>query len=322
MGAALEEVHGNAGPVAVDDSAAVQYVRQHLTEHELQQTDDESIHRFLRATNGHQAQAVKRLQATLHWRERHRPETVVCTACAATPRSHYMHLIGHDKQRRPIIYSCHAMATCRSVEANKAHMIQTFEMAVRCMPPGVDQWVWVCDFHGFGTRDINPRLAKLFLDMSADHYPERLAKFYLVDAPKLFNVLWKAIYSLIDEKTTKKINFLPFDVTNPKSVLRDTFLSHCDEQTTEWLLREMVQNRDKKVMAQKVYNMADIYSEIVVASKSQLKGGDAAVLIASSTNVTPAGDVAGAHDVRGSPSIIEHYMRRPSLLLPQATAVV
>ena len=35
------------------------------------------------------------------------------------------------------------------------------------MPPGVSQWVWVCDFHGFGMQDINPKLAKSFLDISA-----------------------------------------------------------------------------------------------------------------------------------------------------------
>jgi len=40
------------------------------------------------------------------------------------------------------------------------------------MPPGVQQWVWVCDFHGFGMADINPKLAKAFLDISAEHYPE------------------------------------------------------------------------------------------------------------------------------------------------------
>lgn len=40
------------------------------------------------------------------------------------------------------------------------------------MPPGVEQWVWVCDFHGFGMADINPKLAKAFLDISAEHYPE------------------------------------------------------------------------------------------------------------------------------------------------------
>lgn len=33
--------------------------------------------------------------------------------------------------------------------------------AIKCMPPGVEQWIWVCDFKGFGMADVNPKLAKV-----------------------------------------------------------------------------------------------------------------------------------------------------------------
>jgi hypothetical protein len=39
----------------------------------------------------HFVQSIKRLGATLKWRREVRPETVVCTACAREPQSHYMH---------------------------------------------------------------------------------------------------------------------------------------------------------------------------------------------------------------------------------------
>ena len=51
------------------------------------------------------------------------------------------------------------------------------------MPEGVGQWVWVSDFKGFGMSDCDPRLAKVFLDLSAAHYPERLGLFLVIDAP-------------------------------------------------------------------------------------------------------------------------------------------
>lgn len=51
------------------------------------------------------------------------------------------------------------------------------------MPAGVGQWVWVSDFKGFGLSDCDPRLAKVFLDLSAAHYPERLGLFLVIDAP-------------------------------------------------------------------------------------------------------------------------------------------
>lgn len=81
--------------------------------------------------------------------------------------------------------------------------------AAKCMQPGIEQWVWVMDFHGFGMSDINVKLARAFLDMSADHYPERLGKFILVDAPTLFDYLWKAIQPWVDPKTRTKISMVP-----------------------------------------------------------------------------------------------------------------
>ena len=54
---------------------------------------------------------------------------------------------------------------------------------IQAMPAGVGQWVWVSDFKGFGLSDCDPRLAKVFLDLSAAHYPERLGLFLVIDAP-------------------------------------------------------------------------------------------------------------------------------------------
>ncbi len=52
--------------------------------------------------------------------------------------------------------------------------------AIRMMPPGTEDWVWCMDLVGFGMRDCDPRLGKIFLDVSARHYPERLGTFLLV----------------------------------------------------------------------------------------------------------------------------------------------
>ena len=41
--------------------------------------------------------------------------------------------------------------------------------------------------------DVNTRLARLFLEVSGDHYPERLGYFLVVDAPRMFDLLWHAI---------------------------------------------------------------------------------------------------------------------------------
>jgi hypothetical protein len=78
---------------------------------------------------------VKRLHATLAWRAEEKPDEMFCRACVATPGSHYMHVIGHDVEQRPIIYSCLAMASNRDVAANREHMITCFEE----VGPAVDE---------------------------------------------------------------------------------------------------------------------------------------------------------------------------------------
>ena len=74
-----------------------------------------------------------------------------------------------------VIYSCFAAAHDRNILNNRNHMIAGFEQCIRAMPQHVEQWVWVSDFQGFGLSDCDPRLAKIFLDISAWHYPERCA---------------------------------------------------------------------------------------------------------------------------------------------------
>ena len=77
------------------------------------------------------------------------------------------------------------------------------------MPPGVEQWVWLSDFHGFGFKDTDPRLARIFLEVSAKHYPERLGLFYCIDAPGMFSMLWKCLQGMVDPVTRAKIRMLP-----------------------------------------------------------------------------------------------------------------
>jgi CRAL/TRIO domain len=117
--------------------------------------------------------------------------------------------VGHDDLGRPVIYSCLRNASNRSTEDNRLHMLATFEQvigrlcdccatmikrmrqhrfcriptdsgasvqAIRMMPEGVSQWVWASDFHGFGYKDLDPRMARIFLHVSAEHYPERLVR--------------------------------------------------------------------------------------------------------------------------------------------------
>mmetsp|Transcript_26261 Transcript_26261/g.78003 ORF Transcript_26261/g.78003 Transcript_26261/m.78003 type:complete len:376 (-) Transcript_26261:341-1468(-) len=305
--------------------------------------DDAMLKRFVRATDGNLPLSIKRLNATCDWRAQAKPESVVCAACAKNSRSHYMHVVGHDLLGRPIIYSCLALAENKVYEDNRDHMIQTFETAIKCMPPGVEQWVWVCDFEGFGMSDaLNVKIAKAFLDISAAHYPERLGQFVLLDAPPLFSMLWKAIQSFVDPKTHKKIRFVPYDANSKKAaepgggqfarLLAESF----DETTQAWLAREVAENRDKRVAKTKHYHVGNIHR---AASAGQLQGlckqlssnvVEVRQNIANSREGTSGhgperyshsrseDGTASGHDARGTCTLLQMYQDQPAILEPQA----
>ncbi len=58
-----------------------------------QLTDRNEVARYVRATGGSKADALRRLRDTFAWRCRERPETLSCTACAQDPQSHFMHVV-------------------------------------------------------------------------------------------------------------------------------------------------------------------------------------------------------------------------------------
>lgn len=79
----------------------------------------------------------------------------MCRVCLKQDGAHYLQVVGHDRWRRPILYSCLALPMNRQVEDNRRHMIATFEqvwlpylglaMPCRMQAP-------VCCFHTPGHR--------------------------------------------------------------------------------------------------------------------------------------------------------------------------
>lgn len=300
-------------PLRPVPQAHLDEVRAQLSEEENAECDDATVARYVRATGGTDLKlAAKRLRDTLEWRRREAPERMECTACAANPKSHYMHVIGHDMAARPVIYSCLELATNRDVQDNRRHMLSTFEQAIRLMPPGVESWCWVLDFHGFGVRDCDPRLAKIFLTETAAHYPERLGQFFVISAPRLFNGLWKAISGFIDPVTKQKIHFCQFSRKGGNEKVQALLLRHFDPETATWLMNEMAENREKALALSKAYS----YQDLAALAHGP---GDASVALAAERRRTSGG--ATGHDHLGTPRMLSSLGGKPELLLPHLQAL-
>lgn len=235
------DMEGDAEGELSSKGLAAQRVRQYLSEDENVRATDEMVERYIRAVGGRDARkAAKRLKLTLEWYQHENIDSLMCPACPNVKSSHYMHCVCFDRFDRPTIYSCLELATNKDIEDNRKHMVATFETAVLLMGENVSQWNWILDFHGFGIRDCDPRLAKIFLNLAAEHYPERLGHFFVVDAPTLFSSLFKTIRPLIDPKTAKKILFLKL---KDEAAIHKHMGKYYEADVLDWLVAEMRDNR-------------------------------------------------------------------------------
>ncbi|OLQ09444.1 Random slug protein 5 [Symbiodinium microadriaticum] len=143
--------------------------------------DDACVKRYLRACNGDVQSAAGALAATLKWRQQTRPAEVECSACAQSPHSHNMRMVGTDASGRPVLYTSYNQALNRADPAkNMEHLTRTLEDASAALASRAargeglaESWVLVCDFHGYSWFvDTDPRAA-LFAARLLAHYPER-----------------------------------------------------------------------------------------------------------------------------------------------------
>ena len=193
-----------------------------------------------------------------------------CFACQKEKCSHYLHLIGVDKKRRPVAYSAFSRAKSKKLDENRAHVIATMTDAEKliafmrrhsmyphfatCEEP--DPWklgrhherlVWAVDFHGFGVRDMSINTSIMFLEVMSKHFPERVGKILLLSAPGLFSGLWKVIQRVVDPVTYEKIEFIPAskDRADHGACKREHLQAAFGDELGNWVYREMLDVRQR-----------------------------------------------------------------------------
>jgi hypothetical protein len=253
--------------------------------------DRSTAERFLRADKGDLGKATKRLRTTLKWRATYRPDlNARCPKCFGRDlRSHYMQQVGFDVNGRALVYSDIGLAMDSKASSNVEHCVQVLELMEKFLPAyPYDQYIWVCDFHKFSAGNMNPSVAYKCLSLFARSYPERLEMMIFVEAPKMFNSLYKMLTSFVDPVTVQKLRF----VKGPEGKgggadLRTVCAEHFDDETTKWLITEMRMHR----------NMWPV----VKANKSWLGS-----MIRGNGKLAHAAHVAefANHDNRGTPEFI------------------
>lgn len=212
-------------PIARDASAAVGDLRQLLAAEPLLASssalsawaDDECLLRYLRARDADAASAATSLRHTLAWRKaRAMPWLPARTApvWAALRREaetgKMFVLPRRSRDGRAVVVMRPGLENTSDPQGQMTFLAYTLERAAAVAADGGGdaKFIIICDYAaGQFSLKNSPSIStsKTTLSMLQDHYPERLGKALLFDAPAFFYAVFRAIKPFIDPVTSEKI---------------------------------------------------------------------------------------------------------------------
>lgn len=172
--------------------------------------------RYLRAHSYNPTRAAEALSRTLTWRHTYSPHTLSPDSLASEARQGNNYVNGFDKKGRPIVY-LKKRGMVHDPHKNVQLLVLVVEQAIKLMPPGVEQLVILMDMSEYTWANRPPSsVTKETLHILTAHYPERLGKCFMVNAPWIFGALWKVVSPFLDSVTKDKIRFVSCDAQTDK----------------------------------------------------------------------------------------------------------
>lgn len=193
--------------------------------------DEACCLRYLRARDFDLKKATKMLLETLRWRKSFGVSTLAVDKFrtiekeCATGKTFVMPTV--DREGRAIVVMRNRHENTFDHDGNVAHLVYQMERAVKAAnatDKKQDMWNLIIDFEGYSLRNAPPmKTSRATLGAMQDHYPERLHRAFLVDAPWIFNAFFKMISPFIDPKTKEKIVFVKGTPAQRAKVLEEHF---------------------------------------------------------------------------------------------------
>eukprot|EP00882_Tetradesmus_deserticola_P008651 GHRQ01009121.1.p1 GENE.GHRQ01009121.1~~GHRQ01009121.1.p1 ORF type:complete len:302 (+),score=129.81 GHRQ01009121.1:331-1236(+) len=175
--------------------------------------DEGCLKRYLRARNMDVTKACAMLKTTLEWRKTNKIDDMTIEEFASSRymRDGWVYVDGNDAEGRSIVVFRKRKERLPVDEHDLYLRYMTFvvETAIKNMKNGQEQWVWMLDLAVYSPSNA-PALSVTLgvLQLLANHYPERLHKAYVVNAPSIFQMAWKVLQPFIDPVTRSKAAFV------------------------------------------------------------------------------------------------------------------
>ncbi|XP_074317141.1 uncharacterized protein LOC141653315 [Silene latifolia] len=220
----LSENDNEGEATTLKEQQNLSLMRAYLESHDpsSKEVDDLTLRRFLRARNLDVEKAALFFLKYQNWRNSFVPKGYISEAeIQYDLAQNKVFLGGLDKKKRrvAVIYGSRHTQNSKAggLDEFKRFCVYLLDKIIASIPDGQEKFVAIANLKGFGYSNSDIRGYLGAFSILQDCYPERLGKLFLVDAPKLFMIMWKMIYPFIDNNTKSKIEFV--DTKQLKSTL-------------------------------------------------------------------------------------------------------
>ncbi|XP_059632510.1 uncharacterized protein LOC132275124 [Cornus florida] len=172
------------------------------------------VERFLKAKGNSVKKATKQLRACLSWRESIDTEHLTADEFSAELAEGLAYVAGHDEESRPVMIF-RIKQDYQKFHSQKLFnrlLVFTLEVAIQSMPRNIEQFVILFDASFFRSASAFMNILLATLKITAEYYPGRLHKAFIIDPPSLFSYLWKGVRPFVElSPVTTVVSSLDFE---------------------------------------------------------------------------------------------------------------
>ncbi|KAL3149954.1 hypothetical protein ABBQ38_013315 [Trebouxia sp. C0009 RCD-2024] len=176
--------------------------------------DDQTLLRFLKAEKYNVSKAEQRLRSHAAWRKEYVPRGRIQES-EVQPEldADKTFLQGCDKLGRPLticVINKHSKSK-RQLEQTKRYIAYSLDNSIHAVDLSKNPTGKTCaifDLRGLSFDSMDKPVLEVVFDLLQNHYPERLGKLWMYDAPVMFWAVWQLVSPFIDPDTKEKVTFV------------------------------------------------------------------------------------------------------------------
>jgi hypothetical protein len=195
-------------------SVTIQHIREELWLANQDVQPDTFILRFLRARKFNVPKAFAMLISALKWRIMSQVQHLIQYGESIVDQSQLecgkAFLYKFDRQNRPVMYinvEKHERGNL-PLDHLQRHTVYLMETVRLALPKSVENVAIVFNMTGFGLKNMDNEMVKFLISCLENYYPESLGVCLILNAPWIFQGVWKIISPWLDPVVQAKIHFV------------------------------------------------------------------------------------------------------------------